>query len=122
MRITKRQLKRIIREEYSKIKREQRLTESRGRRRLYEMAGGYAQQAAGQNLILQQAGPHAGDGLGFFSNGRLLFAMYDLEDASGVVSDAALDAVMDSARSVMISGDDYYEYLQGYKHPKLKMI
>ena len=36
MRITKRQLKRIIREEYSKIKREQRLSESRRRRRLSE--------------------------------------------------------------------------------------
>ena len=45
MRITKRQLKRIIREEYSKIKRQQRLSESRRRRRLYENAAPPAIQA-----------------------------------------------------------------------------
>ena len=126
MRITKRQLKRIIREEYSKIKREQRLSESR-RRRLRESMGSsfmnYVDAAAGQRLRLRQHGSHAGDGLGFFNEyGELLFAMYDLEDDMGVVSNEALDAIMDSAGSVMISGDNYFEYLQGYKHPKLKMI
>ena len=45
MRITKRQLKRIIREEYSKIKRQQRLSESRRRRRLHENAAPPAIQA-----------------------------------------------------------------------------
>ena len=125
MRITKRQLKRIIREEYSKIKKEQRLSESR-RHGLRESMGSsfmnYVDAAAGQNLVLRQHGSHAGDGLGFFSDGRLLFAMYDLEDDFGVVSDDVLDAIMDSAGMVRISGEDYFEYLQGYKHRKLKMI
>ena len=122
MRITKRQLKRIIREEYSKIKRQQRLSETMGRRSMNDVPYLAAQEVRGQNLMLQQAGPHAGDGLAFFMDGRMIIAMYELEDDMGVVSDAALDAIMDSARSVMISGDDYFEYLQGYKHPKLKMI
>ena len=141
MRITKRQLKRIIREAilsegepfyhkggggFSRVQNQsddvRQLMDDLNYPSLEPISGSKElidkinSQIRGQNITLREFGM---DGLAFYSGNRMIIPMYDLEDRHGVVTSGAIDAVVNAASSVTIRQFDYDEYLAGYSNPKL---